>query len=230
MMKAVKIVKTVFTFVTVVFAVCMTIFTLVSVNTFNRTDRKFFGYRAFVVLSDSMSATDFSAGDVVLAKVVDPKSLKEGDIISFISQNEANFGQTVTHKIRRRAIDEYGNPGFVTYGTTTGVDDQKIVTYPYILGKYQKRIPKLGAFFQFLKTTPGYTTCILLPFILLIVMQAINSVRLFRIYRAEQMQELKAEREKIEAERAEAQKILAELAELKAKLGLDEASQSVETQ
>ncbi|HPU58426.1 MAG TPA: signal peptidase I, partial [Candidatus Avimonas sp.] len=194
-----------------------------------RTDRKFFGYRAFVVLSDSMSATDFRAGDLVLAKVVDPTTLKEGDIISFISQNDANFGQTVTHKIRRRATDVYGNPGFITYGTTTGVDDEEIVTYPYVLGKYQWRIPRLGAFFQFLKTVPGYTTCILLPFLLLIVIQVTNSIRLFRRYKAEQMQELKAEREKIEAERAEAQKILAELAELKAKLGLDEAK-SVETQ
>jgi len=230
MIKAVKIVKTIFTCVTVAFAICMTVFTLVSVNTFNRTDRKFFGYRAFVVLSDSMSATDFRAGDLVLAKVVDPTTLKEGDIISFISQNDANFGQTVTHKIRRRATDVYGNPGFITYGTTTGVDDEEIVTYPYVLGKYQWRIPRLGAFFQFLKTVPGYTTCILLPFLLLIVIQVTNSIRFFRRYKAEQMQELKAEREKIEAERAEAQKILAELAELKAKLGLDEANQSVETQ
>ncbi len=40
-------------------------------NTFDRADRSLFGYKAFIVLSDSMSATDFSAGDLVLSKAND---------------------------------------------------------------------------------------------------------------------------------------------------------------
>ena len=40
---------------------------------FDRTDRSLFGYKVFVVLSDSMSATDFRAGDIVLARKVDPR-------------------------------------------------------------------------------------------------------------------------------------------------------------
>ena len=55
-----------------IFAVAMMIFTIVSVTLFDHIDRNIFGYRAFIVLSDSMSATDFEAGDMVVVKEVDP--------------------------------------------------------------------------------------------------------------------------------------------------------------
>ena len=71
---------------------------------------------------------------------------------------------------------------------------------------------------MFLKTTPGYILCIHLPFLLLILSQGLNCIRLFRQYKKEQMDEMKAEREKIEQERAESQRMMAELLELKARL------------
>ena len=135
----------------------------------------------------------------------------------------------VTHKIRRLTTDTEGNPGFVTYGTTTDTDDENVVTYSFVLGKYQTKLPGVGKFFAFLKTTPGYIVCIFLPFLLLILVQGINSIRLFRRYKAEQLAEIKAEQEKhqaemaaqreqLEAERAESQKMMAELLQLKKEL------------
>lgn len=218
MKKALNIIKNIFVWLMVVLAVGMMIFTIVSVTTFDRSDRSLFGFKAFIVLSDSMSKTDFSAGDLVLVKEVDPSTLKEGDIIAYTSQNTSNYGETVTHKIRKLTKDANGEPGFITYGTTTDTDDEIVVTYPYVLGKYQTHIPKIGQFFMFLKTTPGYIVCILIPFLLLILIQGINCIRLFRRYKQEQMAELREEREKIEAERAESQKMMAELLELKAQL------------
>lgn len=218
MKKALNVIKNIFVWLMVVLAVCMMIFTVVSVNTFDRSDRSLFGYKAFIVLSDSMSKTDFSAGDLVLIKEVEPSTLKEGDIISYTSRNTANYGETVTHKIRSLTTDANGEPGFITYGTTTDTDDETVVTYPYILGKYKSHIPKVGKFFQFLKTTPGYIVCILIPFLLLILIQGLNCIKLFRRYRQEQLAELRAEREKIEAERAEGLKMMAELQALRAQL------------
>ena len=217
-MKALKIIRCIFVWLMVALAVFMMIFTIVSVSTFDRADRNLFGYKAFIVLSDSMSKTDFSAGDLVLVKEVDPSTLKEGDIIAYTSQNTSNYGETVTHKIRKRTTDANGEPGFVTYGTTTDTDDETIVTYPYVLGKYQGRIPKVGTFFQFLKSTPGYIVCILIPFLLLILLEGIRCIRLFRKYKAEQQAELQAERDKIEAERAETQRMMQELLQMKAQM------------
>lgn len=224
-MKILKILRAAAVWLIVALAACMMIFTVVSVATFDRADRNLFGYKAFIVLSDSMSKTNFNAGDLVLVKAVDPATLREGDIIAYTSQNSANYGETVTHKIRKLTTDANGDPGFVTYGTSTDTDDETIVTYPYVLGKYEKHIPKVGMFFQFLKTTPGYIVCILIPFLLLILSEGIRCIRLFRNYKAEQQAELQAERDKIDAERAETQRMMQELLQMKAQMAQNEQRQ-----
>ena len=221
-----KILKNIFVWLIVALTAAMMIFTIVSVSTFDRADRNLFGYKAFIVLSDSMSKTDFSAGDLVLVKEVDPSTLKEGDIIAYTSQNTANYGETVTHKIRRLTTDANGEPGFITYGTTTDTDDETVVTYPYVLGKYSCHIPKVGTFFQFLKSTPGYIVCVLIPFLLLILLEGIRCIRLFRKYKAEQQAELQAERDKIEADRAETQRMMQELLQMKAQMVQNEQKPS----
>ncbi len=200
------VIRSVFTWLLVIASVAMMVFTVFSVSTFDRNDRAVFGYKLYIIRTDSMSATDFNAGDLILVREVDPQTLQVGDIISFSSVDPDSFGETITHKIRKLTADAQGNPGFVTYGTTTDTDDTSVVTYPYVLGKYAGRIPGAGKFFVFLKTTPGYICCILLPFLLLILFQGYRSVKLFRQYKAEQLAEMKAQREAeqaaLKAERA----------------------------
>jgi len=210
--------KTTFLWFVVALAVFMMIFTIVSVTTFNRNDRNLFGYKAYIVNSDSMAATDFGAGDLIFVKEVDPSTLQEGDVITYISQNSESFGEVITHKIRMKTQDAQGNPGFVTYGTTTNIDDATVVTYPYIMGKYTSRLPGVGSFFNFLKTPQGYILCIFVPFMLLILSQGVSCIRLFRRYKKEQEEEIRAEKEKIQEERAANAKMLEELQMLKARL------------
>lgn len=225
MKKVFNIIKTTLVWLVVLLAVSMMIFTVISVTTFNRNDRSLFGFKMYIVNSDSMAATDFSAGSLILVKEVDPSTLQEGDIITFMSQDTDSFGETITHKIRKVTTDAEGNPGFITYGTTTGTDDETIVTYPYVLGQYQSNIPGLGIFFNFLKTTPGYFVCIFTPFMLIILYEGLKFFNLFRRYKQEQLEEMQAEKDKIEAEKAENAKMLEELRALKAQL---EAQQTVE--
>lgn len=226
MRKALNIMKNVFVWLVVLLTICMMIFTVVSVNTFDHADRSLFGYKAFIALSDSMSKTDFNAGDLVLVKEVDPSTLQVGDIISYQSTNPDNYGEVVTHKIRELTTDAENHPGFITYGTTTDTNDENIVTYSFVIGKYQTRLPGVGKFFQFLKSSPGYIVCIFLPFMILILMQSISSVRLFRQYKKEkvdemqsvfnkQKQALEEERKRMEAQREEFHKIMADLIQLK---------------
>lgn len=222
MKKAWNIIKNILVWLLLIASIGMMVFTIFSVSVFDRDDRAVFGYRFMIVQSDSMSATDFSAGDIIFVREVDPAVLQAGDIIAYRSQNSSNFGETVTHKIRSLTTTESGEPGFVTYGTTTGIDDETVVTYPYVLGRYTGRLPQVGTFFSFLKTTPGYILCILVPFLLLIGYNGLNCISLFRRYKAEQMQELRAERERIEEERRQSAEMLRELQELRAQLGVRE--------
>lgn len=216
MKKFLNAIWNVFVIIVVIVAIAMMIFTIVSVNTFDRTNRDIFGYKFFISQSDSMSATDFNAGDIVIIKEVDPFTLKEGDVITFISENSYSYGETVTHKIREVRRNEDGSPAFVTYGTTTNTDDEALATI--IIGKYVGRMPYVGTFFTFLKTTPGYILCILTPFLILIISQVISTVRLFRQYKKEQTAEIEAERAKLAQEREESQKMMAELLALKQQL------------
>ena len=230
MKKVINTVKNIVVWLVVIVAVCMMVFTIVSVTTFNRNDRHLFGYRAYVVTSDSMSKTDFDAGDLILVKNVDPTTLKEGDIITYMSQNPESFGETITHKIRSITKDANGNPGFITYGTTTDTEDATIVTYPYVWGRYEIAIPHVGTFFTFLKTTQGYFVCIFIPFMLLILYQGLNCIRLFRRYKREQLQEMEAERAKIETERAESAKMMEELLALKEELARQRGNEQEESE
>ena len=218
MKKAFGIIKTAIISLVVLLAVSMMIFTIISVTTFNRNDRDLFGYKLYIVKTDSMAATDFKAGALILVKEVDPSTLHNGDIITFVSQDTDSFGETITHKIRNQTTDSEGNPGFVTYGTTTDTDDQTIVTYPYILGKYQGHVPWLGTFFNFMKTTPGYFVCIFIPFVLIITYEGIKFFNLFRKYKKEQMDEMQAEKDQIEQDKAENARMLEELRVLKVQL------------
>ena len=228
--KVFNIAKNILVWMVVILAVCMMIFTIISVTTFNRNDRSLFGYKAYIVTSDSMSKTDFDAGDLILAKEVDPATIKEGDIITYMSQNPESFGETITHKVRSLTADANGNPGFITYGITTETDDATIVTYPYVLGRYEKAIPNIGTFFTFLKTTQGYFVCIFIPFMLLILYQGLNTIRLFRRYKREQLQEMESERAKIEAERVESAKMMEELMALKEELARQRGNEQAESE
>lgn len=214
MKKAWNIIRKIIVWAIVVFSLGMMAFTIISVTTFDRADRSVFGYSAFIVLSDSMKATDFDAGDLVIIKQTDPSTLKEGDIISFQSPDETNYGEIVTHKIRELTTDEEGHPGFITYGTTTDSNDQGIVTYNLVIGKYQGHIPKVGTFFNFLKSVPGYFICIFTPFFILILVQARNSIKLFRKYKKEQMEEIQAEKKSLEEERVRSQEMMEQLMQM----------------
>ena len=80
------------------------------------------------------------------------------------------------------------------------------------------RLPGVGRFFNFLKTTPGYILCIFLPFFLLILMEGINCVRLFKRYKSEEQREIQAQQANLERQREENQRMMQELMEMKARL------------
>lgn len=223
MKKVFNVLKTVLVSILVIFSAFMLCFTIVSVTFFDKTDRDLFGYSAYIVLTDSMSASPmnasdeihFDAGDLIITKAVDPATLQEGDIITFISQNAESFGEVVTHRIRSVTTTPEGEPGFITYGTNTGAEDATVVTYPYVLGKYHSQLNSVGTFFQFLKTPKGYVVCIFVPAMFLIIYQAFNCVRLFRKYKLEQTKLLQDEREQLKNERLQNAQMLQELQQMK---------------
>ena len=226
--KTLNIALKVIAWLLIAFTVFMMVFTIVTVTTVDRNDRSIFGIKFYIVQTDSMSKSDknadmdvhFNAGDIILVKKVkEPTKLQAGDIISFMSTNNDSYGETITHMIREVQRDEEGRLlGYVTFGTNTGTNDEALVEPSYILGSYAGKLPGVGNFFAFVKSTPGYIVCILVPFLLLILYNGINVIRLFRKYKKEQNAVIEAERAEIEAERRQNEEMLKELMALKAQL------------
>ena len=190
MNRALEIAKRLIVGIVAAIAVVMVLFTAVTLVTEGKADSSFFGYRGYIVRTDSMSATDFGAGDFIITKELDPAELRVGDIISFVSHSPESYGETVTHKIRALTSDSSGRPAFVTYGTTTNSDDEATVSYEQVIGKYLCRIPFAGRLFAFVRTVPGYIICVFLPFLFLIAVRIADCVHLYKQYR----RELEAER------------------------------------
>lgn len=142
--------------------------------------KEIFGIRLFVVQTDSMSKSDlsqneeifFNAGDVVISSTdFNKNALKEGDVITFISNNnDDSYGKTITHKIRKVKYTTSGTLiGYETYGINTGVSDEATVQPHTIVGKYVGKIPYVGKLFTFMKTQHGFFISIVIPSVLIII-------------------------------------------------------------
>ena len=232
--KILNIFVKIITWLLIAFTVFMMIFTIFTVATVDKNDRNFFGF--YIVKTDSMSKSDlnadldvhFNAGDIILVKEVKNVSkLEAGDIISFVSTNSDSYFETITHMIREVKKTEEGKViGYVTYGTNTDTNDEALVEPEYVLGKYTGKLPGLGNFFAFVKSTPGYILCILVPFLILILYNGVNVIVLFRRYKAEQTEAMEAERAAIAEERKQNEEMLRELQALKDQLSQQKSQEN----
>ncbi len=98
-----------------------------------------FGYKPFIVLSGSMEV-EIHKGDLVITKMVNPKTLKKKDIIAFRDTE----GTVTTHRIID-IVSEDGKKYFITKGDNNSAQDQKLVEFKDVEGLYVGRIPGVGS-------------------------------------------------------------------------------------
>ena len=170
--------------VSFVVALIIVALSIIASNSAEQNAKEVLGVRAYIVSSDSMSKSEesmdepifFNSGDLVLVKRPENVlSIKEGDVITFISTNMDSYGLVITHKVKNVVFDEAGNlVGFETYGINTGVSDETLVAPENVTSVYFTKIPKIGSFFAFQKTPSGYFISILTPLILTIIFFSIK--------------------------------------------------------
>ncbi len=108
-----------------------------------------FGYKPFVVLSNSME-DEISAGDLVIVKETDMKDLHKDDIIAFRTSRDF----VTTHRIVNTVVGENGRC-FETKGDSNNVSDDEIICGNSIEGKYLYKIPYLGHIILFIQKPYG---------------------------------------------------------------------------
>ena len=110
------------------------------------------GYQVFAVLSGSMEPT-FHTGSLLYVKEVDPFTLEEGDVITFM----VNEDTVATHRIVGIVPDEMDPDTirFRTKGDNNEVEDGTLVHYKNVIGEPKYSIPKLGYVANYIQNPPG---------------------------------------------------------------------------
>lgn len=110
------------------------------------------GLTPYVVLSGSMEPT-YHTGSLIYDKKVDPFTLKEGDVITFMVSEDT----LATHRIVGVVPDE-DEPGtirFRTKGDANEAEDGSLVHYKNVIGTPVFTIPGLGYVANYIQHPPG---------------------------------------------------------------------------
>ncbi|MBQ7499824.1 MAG: signal peptidase I [Clostridia bacterium] len=124
------------------------------------------GFKTYTVISGSMEP-NYHVGSIVYVKPVDPFTLKENDVITFML-DEKNIA---THRIIEVLPDDE-DPSVVrfrTKGDANNVADGNPVHCENIIGKVVFTIPVLGYISNFIQHPPGMYFAIAAVFVLVLL-------------------------------------------------------------
>lgn len=150
-----KVIKTSFSclyyIIVIVLLVSATLFAL------NRDSNKsYFGFRFFTVLTDSMvSQKDsppggFNSGDMIIIQSIDVRQIKKDDIVTFtVGESQDKF---LTHRVVDKLTELNGEEGdfLVTRGDANNADDPPFNT-ERVIGKKIYTIPNVGFIAEFVR-------------------------------------------------------------------------------
>ena len=100
------------------------------------------GYRCYTVISGSMEPS-YSVGDLLYVKQVDKSSIKVGDPITFVMNEELDVA---THRVVRIDADKQY---FYTKGDANDIEDGAPVHFNNVIGVPQFSVPMLGYLAEF---------------------------------------------------------------------------------
>ncbi len=166
------------------------------------------GYQCYTVISPSMTPV-YDVGDLIYVKEVNPNTIKAGDVITFIVNEDLVIG---THRVVR--VDAQ-NQRFYTKGDANEIEDQDPVHFNNVIGVPQFSIPKLGYVSDFLQNPPGMYITIGVGIILILLIFVPDMIGKKK---EEENEEAAAVQTEINTAAEENEKLKAELAQLRAEM------------
>ena len=150
-----KSVKKIWDTVTTVLVVLVVVFAVFLMGS------RLVGLQVFNVISGSMEPT-YSVGDLLYVKTVDPDSVKVGDPITFVLNEDL---VVATHRVV--AVDPV-NREFTTKGDANETEDAAPVHFNNLVGVPVFAIPLLGYVSAYIQSPPGMYVAIGLGAVLLL--------------------------------------------------------------
>lgn len=164
------------------------------------------GYECYNVISPSMEP-EYGVGDLLYVKDVDPITIKEGDVITFIVNEDLVVG---THRVVRVDAE---NQRFYTKGDANDIEDQNPVHFNNVIGVPQFSIPKLGYVSDFVQNPPGMYITIGVGIVLILLVFVPDMIGKKK---EEEDAEVAATQTEINAANEENERLKAEIERLKA--------------
>jgi len=157
--KIAKITMAIIKILVTIVIVCFVL--VVYLQRFSDNNISFFNFRMFTVVSGSMEPK-YNIGDVLIAKEVDPSTIKVGDAITYLGATGTFKGKVVTHDVVSIEKNENGEYMFYTKGLANLVVDP-VVHQSQVYGVVVYKAPLLTALNRIVKTNVGFYLCIILP-------------------------------------------------------------------
>ena len=132
----------------------------------------------YTIISPSMEPKIKVYDVVVDLNLFNQNNIKEGDVITFISNSNISKGLTVTHRVVKIIDNVDGTKSYVTKGDNNLKTDQSVVNYSDVLGKVLFRIPQLGRVQFLIANKFGWIIVILLPALGVIIY---DFIKLFKL-------------------------------------------------
>lgn len=116
---------------------------------------EFFGYKFFIVASESMKPNINKNDCIIVKKVKTKEDVYIGLDISFI---RATDGKVVTHQIIGEVVNDDGEIEYITKGTHNPTADNGTVAFHNIIGVRIRTVSWLGNMVMFFRTPYGIVT------------------------------------------------------------------------
>ena len=134
----------------------------------------------YTIVSGSMMP-NVNVYDVVIAVKKDPDSIKIGDVITYVSNWDLNYGLNITHRVVDIQKNELGEYSFITKGDNNNDVDKVPVPYQNVVGKVVMKIPQLGRLQFFLSTKFGWFLIVFFPALIVIIFDILKIKKLLLI-------------------------------------------------
>lgn len=165
------------------------------------------GYECYTVISGSMQPK-YMIGDLLYVKDVDVNSIKVGDDITFVLNEDL---VVATHQVVRVDAE---NQRFYTKGLANEIEDQEPVHFNNVIGVPKFSIPKLGYVSDFVQNPPGMYITIGLGIILILAVFLPDMLK----KKEEENEETEAVQNDIDSAVEENERLKAELEKLRAEM------------
>ena len=170
--KKFKTVMTVIRILVIIILICFII--VVCLQRFSDNKISFFNYRLFTVVSGSMKPK-YDIGDVLIAKDVEPSTIKVGDTISYQGIRGGFKDKVITHQVIGIKMNENGEYIFRAKGLANLIEDPAVhenqlygvVIYKSIL---------LSIIYRIVATDVGFLLFIFIPMLYIIGSEIITTL------------------------------------------------------